>query len=210
MAPLDLESRAAQEAQSLGHRRIGSEHLLLALLGTKSAGREALGACGLSRESVLGEISLMPEGYHRRIPRGGTPTGPMLVHDPDMRSIRARAEGLAAGMGSTRVLHEHVLLALLWEPGPPLAVRLIERLGATREQVVAELGRRGVETPGLPLPYLPSWGPPFYVSHDEFKRLAADLRRRGVLYRANSEGERMVVSVDEGGEERGPRPSDDE
>jgi ATP-dependent Clp protease ATP-binding subunit ClpA len=210
MVPLDLESRAAREAQDLGHRRIGPEHLLLALLDTGSAGREVLGTCGLSRESVMGEISRLPEGYHRMIPRGGTPTGPMLVYDPDIRSIRARAEGLAAGMGSTRVLDEHVLLALLWEPGPPLAVRLIQRLGVTREQVLAELRRRGVETPELPLPYLPSWGPPFYVSHDEFERLAADLRRRGVLYRANSEGERMMVSVDESDEKRGPRPSDDE
>ena len=56
----------------------------------------------------------------------------------------------------------------------------------------------------------PFVGPPFYVPHDEFRQLAADLRRRGVLYRANSEGERMMVSVDERDEKRGPRPSDDE
>jgi hypothetical protein len=162
------------------------------------------------RESVLGEMSRLPEGYHRRIPHGGTPTGPMLVHDPAMRSIRARAEGLAAGMGSTRVLDEHVLLALLWEPGPPFAVWLIEMLGVTREQLLAELGRRGVEAPKLPLPYLPSWGVPFLVSHEKFKEIAADLRRRGVLYRANAKGERMIVSVDEGSEGRIPRSSGDE
>jgi hypothetical protein len=134
----------------------------------------------------------------------------MLVHDPDEQSILARAEGLAAGMGSAEVLDEHVLLGLLWEPASPFAVRLIEKLGVTREQILAELRRRGAETPKLPLPYLPSWGAPFYVSHEEFKQLAADLRGRGVLYRANSKGERVIVSIDEKGEDRSRRPSDDE
>ncbi len=38
----DLVGRVGQEASDLGHRRIGSEHLLLALLGTESASGEAL------------------------------------------------------------------------------------------------------------------------------------------------------------------------
>lgn len=206
MTPLDLVSRAAQEARDLGHRRIGSEHLLLALLAPESASGEALRACGLSRESVLDEISRLPDGYHRRIPRGGTPSGPVLVEDPDMRSIRARAEGLAAGRGSAEVLDEHVLIAILWEPGPPLAVRLIEKLGVTREQILAELRRRGVEIPKFPLSYLPSWGEPFYVSREEFERLAPDLRRRGVLFKANSKGGRVIVSIDERGEGGDLRP----
>ena len=117
--------------------------------------------------------------------------------------------GLAAGLGSAEVRDEHVLLAILGEPGPPLAVKLIGRLGVTREQILAELRRRGGEIPKLPLPYLPSWSEPFYVSREEFGELAADLRRRGVLFRANSKGDQVIVSIDERGEEGTRRPSDD-
>jgi hypothetical protein len=115
--------------------------------------------------------------------------------------INARAEGLAAGMGSAVVREEHQLLALVWDPGSPVALHLMEKLGATRERVLEELKRREVEVPEVPLPYRPKWGPPFYVSREEFERLAADLRRRGVLYRFNyKEGGRVIISVDERGE----------
>jgi hypothetical protein len=210
MVPPDLESRAAREAQDLGHRRIGSEHLLLALLGSESVGPRALEACGLTREQVLEAIRGLPEGYHRRITRRGTPSGSLLVYDPDVATIRARAEGLAAGSAGAKVLDEHVLLAMLWEPGPTHAVRLLGELDVTRERVSVELGRLRGGVPRFPLPYLPSWGEPFFVSREEFGRLAADLKRRGVLYRANTKGDQMIVSIDEGGKKRGPRPSGNE
>jgi histidinol-phosphate/aromatic aminotransferase/cobyric acid decarboxylase-like protein len=108
-------------------------------------------------------------------------------------------------MGSAEVRDEHELLALLWEPSSPLALQLMEKLGATRERVLEELRRLGVEVPKVPLPYCPSWGPTFRLSREEFERLAAELRRRGVLYRFNWKEGGAVVCIDEKGEGRDPR-----
>ncbi len=110
------------------------------------------------------------------------------------------------GLGSAEVRDEHELLALLWDPSSPVALQLMEKLGATRERVLEELRRRGVEVPEVPLPYRPSWGPTFRLSREEFERLAAELRRRGVLYRFNWKEGGAVVSIDEKGEGRDLRP----
>jgi len=113
MSPLDLVARAAQQARDLGHPWIGSEHLLLALLATDSASGQALRACGLSYEAVCEAVSgLSDSSYVQGRPRDDDPypsTLPRnrLVHAPDIQRIDARAEGLAAGMGSTEARDEH-------------------------------------------------------------------------------------------------------
>jgi ATP-dependent Clp protease ATP-binding subunit ClpA len=189
-------------AEGLGHRRIRSEHLLLALVGTESTSGQALRACGLSREAVLDEISRLPDGYHERMRSGATPSGSFLAVDQELRAIDGRAEGLAAGLGSTEVRDEHRLLSLLYEPTSILATRIIEKRGVTGEQILEELNRRGVKVPEVPPPTRPKWGPPRYVSREEFEQIAADLRRRGILYRFNyKEGGRVIISIDERGEE---------
>jgi ATP-dependent Clp protease ATP-binding subunit ClpA len=213
MALDDLLARAAREARDLGHPQLGTEHLLLALVATESASGQALRACDLSYEAVRDAVSGLSVSYLQRTlrddPASSTPRN-WLVHDPDTQRVHARAEGLAAGLGSTEVRDEHELLALVRDPASPVALQLMEKLGATRERVLEELRRRGVEVPDVPLPYRPSWGAPFYVSREEFERLAADLRRRGVLYRYNWKGERVIVSIDEKSNDRGRRPSYDE
>ena len=210
MSALDLVTRAAQEARNLSHPWIGSEHLLLALVATDSASGEALRACGLSYEATFEAVCGLSDSYVQRTPRDdpypSTPPRNWLVHDPNTQRVHARAEGLAAGFGSTEVQDEHELLALLWDPSSPVALQLMEKLGATRERVLEELRRRGVEVPEVSLPYRPSWGPTFRLSREEFERLAAELRRRGVLYRFNWKEGGAVVSIDEKGEGRGLRP----
>ena len=195
------EVRAAYRAAAdLGHNRIASEHLLLALLDDESASGQALRACGLSRDFVLDEILRLPDGYQERMRRDAMPAGGKQ-EEPEMRAIYARAEGLGAGLGSTDIRLEHVLLSLLWERSSILATRLIEKQGVTGEQVVAELSRRGIDVPEVPPPTRPKWGAPFDVSREEFERLTADLRRRGVLYGFNyKEGGQVVISIDERGE----------
>jgi ATP-dependent Clp protease ATP-binding subunit ClpA len=198
MAPAREASAEYRAAEGLGHRRIGSEHLLLALVGSESTSGQALRACGLSREAVLDEISRLPDGYHERMRSGATPSGSFLAVDQELRAIDGRAEGLAAGLGSTEVRDEQRLLSLLYEPTSILATRIIEKRGVTGEQILEELNRRGVKVPEVPPPTRPKWGPPRYVSREEFERLTADLRRRGVLYRFNyKEGDQVIISIDE-------------
>jgi len=79
--------------------------------------------------------------------------------------LLSRAAQEARDLGHPQLGTEHLLLAL----------------GATPERVLEELGRLGVEVPKVPLPYRPSWGPTFHLSREEFERLDAELRRRGVL-----------------------------
>ena len=150
------EVRAAYRAAAdLGHNRIASEHLLLALLDDESASGQALRACGLSRDFVLDEILRLPDGYQERM-RSGVMPAAGKQEEPEMRAIYARAEGLGAGLGSTDIRLEHVLLSLLWERSSILATRLIEKQGVTGEQVVAELSRRGIDVPEVPHPRAPS------------------------------------------------------
>jgi ATP-dependent Clp protease ATP-binding subunit ClpA len=160
---------------------------LLALVATESASAQALRACGLSYEAVREAVSGLSDSYVQRTPRDDPSSTPRnwLVHDPNTQRVHARAEGLAAGFGSTEVQDDHELLALLWDPSSPVALQLMEKLGTSRERVLEELRRLGVEVPKVPLPYRPSWGPTFRLSREEFERLAAELRRRGVLYRFN-------------------------
>jgi hypothetical protein len=58
----------------------------------------------------------------------------------------------------------------------------------------------------VPLPYCASWGPTFRLSREEFERLAAEVTRRGVLYRFNWKEGGTVVSIDEKGKGRDLRP----
>jgi hypothetical protein len=106
-------------------------------------------------------------------------------------------------MGSAEGRDEHKLLALVWDPSSPVVLQLMQRLGATRERVLEELG---VEVPMVPLPYRPLWGPTFRLSGEEFEGLAAELRHRGVLYRFDWKEGEAVVSIDEKGEGRDLRP----
>jgi ATP-dependent Clp protease ATP-binding subunit ClpA len=212
MAPRDLVGRAAQEAKDLGHPWIGSEHLLLALLAADSTSGKALRACGLSYEAVRETVSGLADSYVQRTPKNDDLYSPhppphnLLVHDPNTQRIHTRAEGLAWGMGDAEVRDEHELLALLWDPSFPIALRLMEKLGVTRERVLEELGRLEIEAPKVPLPYRPSWGPTFRLSREEFERLAAELRRRGILYRFNWQEGGAVISIDQKGEGREFRP----
>lgn len=102
---------AAQEARHLGHGRVGTEHLLLGLLGERNtpAGR-ALAAGGASlalcREKVTEALANRPVPP----PRGEGKQLPLT--DRATRAID-RANRLAARLGSEDVLTEHLLLSLL-------------------------------------------------------------------------------------------------
>jgi ATP-dependent Clp protease ATP-binding subunit ClpA len=140
-----LLDRAARISGRLGHDWIASEHLLLALVAADTRSARALRACGL----VCGDLFETVSRWPSRRGRLRHPTGDRLILGEAQR-ILARAEGIAVGRGCGLDC-EHVLLALLWEPGEPAALRLLEDAGVSRATVLSELRRHGAPVPEVQL-----------------------------------------------------------
>jgi Clp amino terminal domain, pathogenicity island component len=177
----DVLERAGQEAAGLGHDRIGTEHLLLALAGSKSPSGVALGNCGANYESVAKAIVALPGLSRRHALAGCISDGRVVV--PEVQQVIARAEGLAAGLGSSSCGDEHVLVSVLWERGSIVALSVLEQIGVSRTQLLGELERLRVGLPTVPLPPRPRWGPWLPMASGELSELERVLRRKGVLYR---------------------------
>jgi ATP-dependent Clp protease ATP-binding subunit ClpA len=134
---------ANEEAVRRGDRRVGTEHLVLALLtGLESATTAALDVQLLAAREALDELdeqSLNALGLS--LPRVGPIQGggkkEQFKLTPAARSVftglRARAGGEALGI-------RHVLLALLALQPPDPAAVLLDRLGVDREAVRNRLG----------------------------------------------------------------------
>jgi hypothetical protein len=148
---------------------VGPEEYVLAILhpeAGESIAARALKDCGISREA-LAELA-EPKRSKEEIEGG-----PQL--NPAAYAFKGRAEGIAAGMGATEVLPEHVLLAFLWDPDR--SMRQLEQFGASREQVRARLAELGVDLPQgeLPPPDPRRWGPRVDVSLEELQILLREL-----------------------------------
>lgn len=143
MAASDLLDPAFKEADQLSHGWIGTEHLVLAVLREGSVAGKSLRACGVDHDSYRRAVEGLPQDYRRRweYQSGGK------VVAVDAQLVLARAEGIAAGLGSSIVASEHVVLSLLWERAALVALRLLQRLGATRADILQELKRGGGDPP---------------------------------------------------------------
>jgi hypothetical protein len=127
---------AQAEARRLGHGHIGTEHLLLGLLGVpESVGTRALVALGLSLDGLRAEVE-------RAAGRGeGAPTGhiPFTSRAKKVLELSLR-EALA--LGHNYIGTEHILLGLIREGEGVAAQVLAERgaeLAAARQEVVRQL-----------------------------------------------------------------------
>jgi hypothetical protein len=129
---------AQQEARSLHHNYIGTEHLLLGLLRDRdgAAGR-VLHALGISPETareqvldIIGEGKQEPTGHIPFTPRG--------------KRVLQLAVREAVQLGHLHVGTEHILLGLVSE-GDGVAWHVLGRLGATvprvRSQVLEQVSR---------------------------------------------------------------------
>ncbi len=189
------EQRAYDAAWSLGHDWLGPEHLLLALVASPSSSGAAVRASGVKYEQLMHDIDGFPARYHGTRRAGSdTERWPLSVR-PATQQVIARAEGIAVGLGSAEILDAHLLLALLWERQTCVPMCLLKRRGISREQILDELGRRGVRRPDVPLPSLPDWGAFTPVREDEYLPLLGNLRRAGQLYRTAFKEGRHYVSI---------------
>ncbi len=117
-------NRAFRTAGDLGHTYMGSEHLLLALIGEQgSASAGIFRACGIKEETVLCRINML-------IGRGEPCTVDRASMTPSAKHILENAFVIAASNGSKLAGTEHLLLSLLRE-NDCTAVKIIEDIGGS-------------------------------------------------------------------------------
>lgn len=145
---------AKQEAGRLGHDYVGTEHLLLGLLGDE----QCLAVV------ILGGLGIAPETVRRRVDetvgqgRGEPGMGLGLPMTKPATMVLALAGREAMELGHDRLGTEDLLLALARE-GEGVAARVLQELGGglleLREAVAAQYAA-GVD----PEPFPPDRGPP--------------------------------------------------
>ena len=138
-------TKAQQYAVHLGHNYVGTEHILLGLVGVKdSVASKAIEAQGVSEEAITEKIEELVGinnggGYY---PQDFTPRSKRVIDMSVQESIK---------MGTGYVGTEHILLALMQEQDS-IAVRILASLGVNGqklyEDVMTMLGEGGSSTSG--------------------------------------------------------------
>jgi len=133
-AAADVVAAAEREARTLRHTRIGTEHLLLGVLGrTDEAGARALDRLGVTLGAARAQVM-------RIVGLPETPSPPTLPLTPQARDALAGALREAIELGQTTVASQHILLAVLRERDS-VAVRVLRDAGVApgrlREEVAA-------------------------------------------------------------------------
>jgi ATP-dependent Clp protease ATP-binding subunit ClpC len=138
---------AQDEARSLNHNWIGTEHLLLAVIREGSGvGAKALEAMRISPDAARQQVEAI-------IGRGQEPVaGGPIPFTPRAKKVLELSLGEALQLGHTYIGTEHILLGLVRE-GDGVAGQVLSNLGAdlnrTRNQIIQLLhGHPGQEPPG--------------------------------------------------------------
>ena len=135
---------AQEESRSLGHDYIGTEHILLGILGAgESVAVQALASLGISLEAARQQVEEIAGRGSRQVP-GHIPFTPRAKKVLEL-SLRE-----AIQLGHNYIGTEHILLGLIRE-GKGVAAQVLTRLGAdldqTRQQVIQLLrGPQAAET----------------------------------------------------------------
>lgn len=137
---------ATDRARGLGHRYVGTEHLLLGLLedGESVAG-QVLNENGVTARQV-------EERVLQHAPRGEAPPEGPIPHTPRAAAVMEATNGEAADLGHSYIGTEHLLLALYVDPvaattssgspyrtGGGLAAEVLRELGIDRDTARARI-----------------------------------------------------------------------
>ena len=130
--------RAQHEARRLNHNYIGTEHLLLGLLGDgRSSGNEDLAAAAL--ESFGISLEMVRYDVEEIIGKGKTTPGDHIPFTPRAKKVLELSLREALQLGHNYIGTEHILLGLVRE-GEGVAVQVLVKRGAglnaVRERVV--------------------------------------------------------------------------
>ncbi|GAA4220690.1 ATP-dependent Clp protease ATP-binding subunit ClpC [Streptosporangium album] len=135
---------AQEEARRLGHDYIGTEHILLGLLGEEDGvASRALQASGIGRAQVRDDVEkIIGQG-------GDTPPG-HIPFTPRAKKVLELSLREALNLHHNYIGTEHILLGLIRE-GQGVAAQVLAKQGArldvVRAQVITLIGRRGPDRP---------------------------------------------------------------
>jgi Clp amino terminal domain, pathogenicity island component len=136
-AAREVLDRTVQEAHVLRHDHVGTEHALMALAESGTAG-EVLRGLGATRERML-TTSCLQAGFGDRTSDESLPLMPRLKQA--IEHCRRIADGLAVDRADT----EHLLAGIVAVPDS-MAVEILRRLGVSVADVRAALAERlGIE-----------------------------------------------------------------
>ena len=115
---------AQEEARLLNHNYIGTEHVLLGVIGESgSLGAMALTDLGLSLDSMRSDV-------RRRIGEGMAPPSGHIPFTPPAKKVLELSLREALQLGHNYIGTEHILLALIAE-GEGVACEILTGLGVT-------------------------------------------------------------------------------
>jgi ATP-dependent Clp protease ATP-binding subunit ClpA len=135
---------AQEESRKLGHDYIGTEHILLGILGAgESVAVQALASLGVSLEAAREQVEEI-------VGRGSHQVSGHIPFTPRAKKVLELSLREAIQLGHNYIGTEHILLGLIRE-GEGVAAQVLTRLGAdlnrTRQQVIQLLhGPLGAET----------------------------------------------------------------
>jgi len=123
---------AQEEAKSLNHNYIGTEHILLGLLHEgEGVAAKALEALGISQEAVRDQVKeIIGQGQQ-------TPTG-HIPFTPRAKKVLELSLREALQLGHSYIGTEHLLLGLIKE-GEGVAAQVLTKLGADSNKVRAQV-----------------------------------------------------------------------
>jgi ATP-dependent Clp protease ATP-binding subunit ClpA len=146
-----------EEAVSLGHDYIGTEHLLLGLV------HEGEGVAARALESLGVSLPMARSRVEEVIGLGQGPVRGQIPFTPRLKKVLELSLREALQMGHNYIGTEHILLGLIRE-GHGVGVQVLTKLGATQEkvrrQVLKELGDLGMSVPEIPEGVEPRTGGP--------------------------------------------------
>jgi hypothetical protein len=130
---------AQSEAKELGHNYIGTEHLLLGVLGLEdSVAVRALGEFGLTLKEARADVTrIIGEGDEPAAKRG---RGPSMPFTPKAKKVLELSLRLARKAKDDHIGSEHVLLAL-FEESEGIAAQIMREQGVEEDPL-----RRCIET----------------------------------------------------------------
>jgi Clp amino terminal domain, pathogenicity island component len=142
-ASSDMARRAFVEARDLRHGACIDLHFLLALLNpsTPTVAAKVLDELGLTHADVRRHVS-----ERMRAGRRGSGT----YSSPTYQLVLGWAQGIALGMGATRLTDEHILMAIVYGDygGDPR----LEAFGIDPDEVMERLRAHGAQTPRVEPP----------------------------------------------------------